>query len=206
MFESFWKFFEKFWKLLKTLNNFLKTFYYFFENFLKLLKTFWKLYENFLKTFKKLLKTFWKLMKIIWNCPHLKVPYFFISAEKFVGHSFIRKPWISFFIFVAKLKKKKYNLFFFYFPGKVHTPFIQILVRFQLLYIKMDCIFFLPAFWCVFLFFFSFPGKVQMSFIHSFPELFFNFSAAGKEKKKQLFHSFNQFFPQMCHLWTFPGK
>ena len=167
MFESFWKFFEKFWKLLKTLNNFLKTFYYFFENFLKLLKTFWKLYENFLKTFKKLLKTFWKLMKIIWNCPHLKVPYFFISAEKFVGHSFIRKPWISFFIFVAKLKKKKYNLFFFLFSREssyaIHSNSREVSIT---LY-KNGLYFFSSRILVCFFVFFFFSWK-SSNVIHSF--------------------------------------
>ena len=45
-----------------------------------------------------------------------KIPYFFISAEKFMAHSFIRNPEVLFFVEAGK--KKNTNCFFFFYLEK----------------------------------------------------------------------------------------
>ena len=50
---------------------------------------------------------------------------------------------------------------------------------------------------------FFFPVKVHMLFIQSIWDLCFFFRSP--EKKSQHFHSFNQFCPKLCKIWTFTG-
>ena len=100
-----------------------------------------------------------------------------------MGHSFIQKTKSR--VFFSRSGGKKYNPFFF--PGKVHKPFIQNLARSNVFFNKLDCFFL--GFFGFFLFFFSWKSSQCHSFIR-FQSCFFFF---GSRKK-------NRFFIQSIHF------
>ena len=119
-----------------------------------------------------------------------KVPYFFFSRKSsWVIHSFKIENRVFFF------PKKKYKLVFFFFPGKVHTPFIQYLVKPNVFFNKMGCIFFFPHFRVFFSFFFFLEKFTCHSFIR-LKKLFFFFPVSEKKKNSFFIHSFG--FAQKC--------
>ena len=123
----------------------------------------------------------------------------------FRGHgrwSFIHSnPKIVFFFFFRGAGKKKIQLVFFYFRGKVDRSFIPILMRSPFFNISWLCFFFSRIFGCLCVFFF-FQGKVHMSFIHSISELFFFWL----REKKTAFSFIHSIFHQKCAKTNFSGE
>ena len=105
-----------------------------------------------------------------------KVPYFFISAEKFMAHSFIQNPEVRFFS--REAGKKKIH----FFPKKSSWAIHSILGRVSLFLLKIGLYFFFSAFLGVFSVFFFFPRKfICHSFIRS-RGCFFFFPSPKKKK------------------------
>ena len=98
-------------------------------------------------------------------------------------------------VFFFREAGKKNKRVYFFFPGKVHEPFIQDLVGFSLFFYESVVCFFFPNF-CVFFVCFFFSCKSSHS-IHSIDlEAVFFFFVAGKKKYSFFNHSID--FPPKC--------
>ena len=131
-----------------------------------------------------------------------KVAFFFISRDKFRGHS-LTQNWQKCFFFSRKSGKKKTNVFYF-FPGIVCEPLTRSFLR-LLFFLKrkscLVCFFFPPTFGRIFVFFFL----EKFTFTHSL-DWKARFFFPGPEKKKRVFHSLTRFLPKNPKKQTIPWK
>ena len=138
-----------------------------------------------------------KLLLLIYD----KGIVFFFFLIKFMGHSFNQIVKLCFFF--SRSGKKKYEGAFFFSQKKFMRHSFRIWWVF-LFFLKVGCVFFFSTFWVFFVcFFFSCKSSHCHSFIQSRGCIFFFLSL---EKKIQLFHSFNRFFPKVWKKWTFTEK
>ena len=128
---------------------------------------------------------------------------FFLSRKSsWVNQSIKSKNFV--FFFFREAEKKKYKGVFFFFPEKVHEPFIQDLVGFSLFFNESVVCFFFSKFLFVFCVFFFFLVKVHIPFIQSISKLYFFFLSL--EKKNTAFLIIQSIFPQNVEKMNFNRK